>query len=66
MTQYKTHKWAVKIADIVMSTLLLIFLLWFGVEHNMFNWGSDWWYSALTLIVLISGGYIPNWFDKED
>lgn len=61
-----THKWVVKSIMVVMDTLLLIFLLWVGITHNLFNWSSDWWYSLLTLYVVLSMGYTSNWYNKED
>jgi hypothetical protein len=63
---YHTHKWVAKSTAIVMDTIMLIFLLWFGVTHNLFNWGPDWWYSLLTLLNVLFEGYISNWDDKED
>jgi hypothetical protein len=66
MANQQTHKWVVKSAAVIMDTLLLIFLIWLGVTHNMFNWGADWWYSLLTLLVALFCGDIPNWNKKED
>jgi hypothetical protein len=63
---YHTHKWVVKSTAIIMDNLLLVFLLWFGVTHNLFNWGTDWWYSLLTLLNALFTGYIINWENKED
>lgn len=44
----------VKSVTTLTDTVIIIFLLWFGITNNLFNWGSDWWYSLLTLIVFLS------------
>ena len=66
MTNQHTHKWVVKSTIIVMDVLMSIFLIWFGVTHNLFNWGPDWWYSLFTLVQVIFAGYMYNWYNKED
>ena len=63
---HNTHKWVVKSVAHAMDTIMLIFLLGFGVTHNLFNWGPDWWYSLLTLFYAVFLGYILNWNNKED
>ena len=63
---YHTHKWVVKSVAHATDTIMLIFLLWFGVTHNLFNWGPTWWYSLLTLFYALFAGYILNWNNKED
>ena len=62
----KTHKWVVQSIIIISDTTFLLFLLWFGITNNLFNWGADWWYSLLTLLWFIGCGYMLNWDDKED
>lgn len=66
MDNKNTHKWVVKSTSIVIDGTVLVFLLWFGVEHNLFNWNTDWWYSLLTLWWFVTAGYSHNWNDKED
>ena len=44
----------VKSVTTLTNTVIIIFLLWFGITNNLFNWGADWWYSLLTLIVFLS------------
>lgn len=44
----------VKSVTTLTDTVIIIFLLWFGITNNLFNWGADWWYSLLTLIVFLS------------
>jgi hypothetical protein len=61
-----THKWVVKSTSIVMDAFVLVFLLWFGVTHSLFNWNGSWWYSLLTLMYGLFAGYMGNWKDKED
>lgn len=65
-SRINTHKWIVKSFSLITDTILLIFLIWFGVTHNLFNFNGDWWYSLLTIYVFLFLGYIYNWTDKED
>ena len=64
--KHTTHKWVVKITIVIMDTILLIFLIWFGITHSLFNWGTDWWYSLLTLLQILRFGNTMNWNNKED
>lgn len=66
MATEHTHKWVVKSVTILTDTALLIFLVFFGVVHGLFNWGATWWYSLLTLYLIVFYGYMWNWRDKED
>lgn len=61
-----THKWVVKSIIIISDTIFLLFLLWFGITNNLFNWGADWWYSLLTVWCFIWWGHMTNWKDNED
>lgn len=64
--QIKTHKWVVKSVSYIFDTILIIFLIWFGINNNLFNWQADWWYSLLTFLSVSTSGYIFNWNNKED
>ena len=64
--QIKTHKWVVKSVYIIVDTIFVIFLIWFGINNNLFNWQADWWYSLLTFLSVSTSGYIFNWNNKED
>ena len=66
MNKYPTHKWVVVSVAVIMDTLLFGFLIYFGINNNLLNWGPDWWYSLYTLIQGLSIGYVVNWRNKED
>ena len=66
MNNKATHRRVVKITVVIMDTILLMFLIWFGITHNLFNWGADWWYSLLTLLQVLRSGNTMNWNDRED
>ena len=65
-SRMNTHKWVVKSFSLIMDTILLIFLIWLGITHNLFNFNGDWWYSLLTIYAVLSFGHIYNWTNKED
>lgn len=49
------HRWVIKSVDMLASSALFAFLVYFGIVHNLFNWGPDWWYSLTTLLVWLPG-----------
>ena len=57
------HTWVVKSVSLIVDSALFAFLIYFGVVHNLFNWGGDWWYSLATLIVWLPA---PIYYNKED
>lgn len=60
MAKQKSYRWVVWAVAHTVDTLLLVFLLYMGITKGLFNWGPDWWYSVLTLVVFLIGGYIPK------
>ena len=57
--------YATKRMAFITDTFLTVSLIVLGLHYNLFNWNGDWWYSALTILAVISG-HISRWKPREE